>query len=217
VLNLDGLDEKNASSETRIEEKSESPRINVKEPPQVDGPPPEELQSMEEDMDICDTPPHVPAVADTSTGKWFYLDHFGVECGPSKLCELKALVDEGSLMSDHFIKHLHSDRWLTIENALSPFVPVNFPSVVPDAITQLVSPPEAPGNLLADTGDIGQSCAQIGEGVSGNFLKPPVRPDHSEIASESLEDLQIDERVGALLEGFSVVPGSELETVGGIF
>jgi hypothetical protein len=217
VLNLDGLDEKNASSETRIEEKSESPRINVKEPPQVDGPPPEELQSMEEDMDICDTPPHVPAVADTSTGKWFYLDHFGVECGPSKLCELKALVDEGSLMSDHFIKHLHSDRWLTIENALSPFVPVNFPSVVPDAITQLVSPPEAPGNLLADTGDIGQSCAQIGEGVSGNFLKPPVCPDHSEIASESLEDLQIDERVGALLEGFSVVPGSELETVGGIF
>nr|TKR91018.1 putative histone-lysine N-methyltransferase ATXR3 isoform X1 [Populus alba] len=214
VLNLDGLDEKNASSETRIEEKSESPRINIKEPPQVDGPPPEELQSMEEDMDICDTPPHVPAVADTSTGKWFYLDHFGVECGPSKLCELKALVDEGSLMSDHFIKHLHSDRWLTIENALSPFVPVNFPSVVPDAITQLVSPPEAPGNLLADTGDIGQSGAQIGEGVSGNFLKPPPCPDHSEIASESLEDLQIDERVGALLEGFSVVPGSELETVG---
>jgi hypothetical protein len=53
--------------------------------------------------------------------------------------------------------------------------------------------------------------------VSGNFLKPPVCPDHSEIASESLEDLQIDERVGALLEGFSVVPGSELETVGGIF
>ncbi|KAJ6733801.1 HISTONE-LYSINE N-METHYLTRANSFERASE ATXR3 [Salix koriyanagi] len=57
VLNLDGLDERN---ETRIEEKPESPRMNVKEPPQVDGPPPEELQSMEEDMDICDTPPHVP-------------------------------------------------------------------------------------------------------------------------------------------------------------
>ncbi|KAG5242045.1 histone-lysine N-methyltransferase ATXR [Salix suchowensis] len=211
VLNLDGLDERN---ETRIEEKSESPRMNVKEPPQVDGPPPEELQSMEEDMDICDTPPHVPTVADSSTGKWFYLDHFGVECGPSKLCELKVLVDEGSLMSDHFIKHLDNDRWLTIENAISPLVPVNFPSVVPDAITQLVSPPEAPGNLLGDTGDIGQSCAQIGEGVPVNFLQPPACPGHSAIESESVKDLQIEERVGVLLEGFSVVPGNELETVG---
>ncbi|KAG5242037.1 SET domain-containing family protein [Salix suchowensis] len=198
VLNLDGLDERN---ETRIEEKSESPRMNVKEPPQVDGPPPEELQSMEEDMDICDTPPHVPTVADSSTGKWFYLDHFGVECGPSKLCELKVLVDEGSLMSDHFIKHLDNDS--------------EFPSVVPDAITQLVSPPEAPGNLLGDTGDIGQSCAQIGEGVPVNFLQPPACPGHSAIESESVKDLQIEERVGVLLEGFSVVPGNELETVGG--
>ena len=215
VHNLDGLDEKNASSETRLEEKSESPVINAKESPKVDGPPPEELQSMEEDMDICDTPPHVPVVADTSTGRWFYLDHFGVECGPSKLCELKALVDEGILMSDHFIKHLDSDRWLTIENAVSPLVTVNFPSVVPDVITQLVSPPEAPGNLLADTGDIVQSCSQIGEGVPGNLLQPLVCPNHSAVASEPLEDLQIDERVGALLEGFSVVPGSEIETVGG--
>ncbi|KAI9379093.1 hypothetical protein POPTR_017G041100v4 [Populus trichocarpa] len=214
VHNLDGLDEKNTSSETRLEEKSESPVINAKESPKVDGPPPEELQSMEEDMDICDTPPHVPVVADTSTGRWFYLDHFGVECGPSKLCELKALVDEGILMSDHFIKHLDSDRWLTIENAVSPLVTVNFPSVVPDVITQLVSPPEAPGNLLADTGDIVQSCSQIGEGVPGNLLQPLVCPNHSAVASEPLEDLQIDERVGALLEGFSVVPGSEIETVG---
>ncbi|KAJ6370364.1 hypothetical protein OIU76_028607, partial [Salix suchowensis] len=214
VHTLDGLDEKNAISETCIEEKSESPVINAKESPKVDGPPPEELQSMEEDMDICDTPPHVPVVADTSIGKWFYLDHFGVECGPSKLCELKALVDEGILMSDHFIKHLDSDRWLTIENAVSPFVTVNFHSVVPDVITQLVSPPEAPGNLLADTGDIVQSFSQIGEGVPGNLLQPLACPNHSAVASESLEDLQIDERVGALLEGFSIVPGSEIETIG---
>ncbi|KAG5226557.1 SET domain-containing family protein [Salix suchowensis] len=201
VHTLDGLDEKNAISETCIEEKSESPVINAKESPK-------------EDMDICDTPPHVPVVADTSIGKWFYLDHFGVECGPSKLCELKALVDEGILMSDHFIKHLDSDRWLTIENAVSPFVTVNFHSVVPDVITQLVSPPEAPGNLLADTGDIVQSFSQIGEGVPGNLLQPLACPNHSAVASESLEDLQIDERVGALLEGFSVVPGSEIETIG---
>ncbi|KAF9663308.1 hypothetical protein SADUNF_Sadunf17G0026700 [Salix dunnii] len=214
VHTLDGLDEKNASSETRIEEKSESPVIFAEESPKVDVPPPEELQSMEEDMDICDTPPHVPVVADTSIGKWFYLDLFGVECGPSKLCELKALVDEGILMSDHFIKHLESDRWLTIENAVSPFVTVNFPSVVPDIITQLVSPPEAPGNLLADTGDIVESCSQIGDVVPGNLLQPLACPNHSAVASEPLEDLQIDERVGALLEGFSVVPGSDIEAIG---
>lgn len=210
------LDEKNADCESREEEPSQIPSINGKESPQVDEPCPEELQSMEEDMDICDTPPHVSVVADSSTGKWFYLDYFGIERGPSKLCDLKALVDEGVLVSDHLIKHLDSDRWLTIENAVSPLVTSNFPSIVSDTVTMLVSPPEAPGNLLADTGDTGQSCAQSGEEASATLLQPLVCSNDNATVSESLEDLHIDERVGSLLDGFTVVPGKELETIGGI-
>ncbi|KAG7011928.1 Histone-lysine N-methyltransferase ATXR3, partial [Cucurbita argyrosperma subsp. argyrosperma] len=81
-------------------EKSKSPNQTCLELSHVDGVP-EELPSMEEDMDICDTPPHAPLVTDTSTGKWFYLDYYGVERGPTRLYDLKTLVEEGSLMSDH--------------------------------------------------------------------------------------------------------------------
>ncbi|KAL2515036.1 histone H3 (Lys4) methyltransferase complex [Forsythia ovata] len=80
----------------------------------------EELTSMEEDMDFCNTPPHVSVIADTATGKWYYLDHFNVERGPSKLSDLKTLVEEGYLVFDHLIKHFDSDRWVTLENAISP-------------------------------------------------------------------------------------------------
>ncbi|KAI5421954.1 hypothetical protein KIW84_045417 [Lathyrus oleraceus] len=120
-------------------EKSCSPTIDLKESPHLEPqPPPDELLSMEEDMDICDTPPHVPVVTDLSSGKCFYLDYRGVENGPAKLCDIKFLVDEGVLMSDHFIKHLDSDRWLTVENAVSPLAAQSFPSIVSDTITQHV-------------------------------------------------------------------------------
>lgn len=210
------LEEKKENSESHKEEQSQSPTMNKEESPRVDGPPPEELLSMEEDMDICDTPPHVPVMTDSSTGKWFYLDYFGMECGPSKLCDLKTLVDEGVLVSDHLIKHVDSDRWVTIENAVSPLVTANFPSITSDTITQLVSPPEAPGNLLADTGGIGKSGIQSGEEVPVTLRQSLVSISDSSCLSESLEDLNIDERVGALLGGFTVVPGRELETIGGI-
>ena len=208
--------ENNVDCEPRKEEQPESPSIDCKEAPHNDGALPEELPSMEEDMDICDTPPHVPVVADSSSGKWFYLDYYGMECGPSKLGDLKALVEEGALMSDHLIKHSDSDRWVTVENATSPLVTLNFPSIVSDTITQLVSPPEAPGNLLADTGDTGQSGPQSGGELSGTLSELVPCTDDSAAVFEPLEDLHIDERVGALLEGFPVVPGKELETVAGI-
>ncbi|KAM4103737.1 hypothetical protein ACJW30_06G100700 [Castanea mollissima] len=213
VHDVNGPVEKNVDSEPHKEEQSETPSINTKEAPQEDVVLPEELPSMEEDMDICDTPPHVPVSADSSTGKWFYLDFYGMECGPSKLGDLKALVEEGALMSDHMIKHSDSDRWVTVENATSPLVTVNFPSIVSDTITQLVSPPEAPGNLLADTGETGQSGPQSGEELSGTLSESVHCTNESAAISEPSEDLHIDERVGALLEGFPVVPGKELETV----
>ncbi|KAL5976100.1 hypothetical protein ACLOJK_020430 [Asimina triloba] len=171
---------------------------------------PEELPSMEEDMDICDTPPHAPAVADSTLGEWFYLDHFGIEQGPSKLHDLKRLVEEGILQSDHLIKHSESDRWVTVENAASPLVAINFPSVVSDTETQPVNPPEAPGNLLVDAGDVGQPSNQSRHEPS-LLLVDLVQ---GSVAFEPLADLHIDERVGALLKGYSVMPGKELEMLG---
>ncbi|KAF8369961.1 hypothetical protein HHK36_032009 [Tetracentron sinense] len=205
--------EKNPSDQSHKEEQSQNLGVGCKEPPsQLDGAS-EELFSMEEDMDICDTPPHVPVMTDSILGKWVYLDHFGVEQGPSKLCDLKRLVEEGVLMSDHLIKHSNSDRWETVENAASPLATVNFPHIVSDTITQLVSPPEAPGNLLADIGDAGQSVNQHGQELSVTLPQPLFMPDDISVA-QPLEDLHIDERVGALLRGYTVVPGKELEIIG---
>lgn len=216
VDNANGSLEKKADCELHKEEQSQSPSIKCKEPSQINETLAEELPSMEEDMDICDTPPHVPFVADSSTGKWFYLDYYGAECGPSKLRDLKTLVEEGALMTDHLIKHLDSDRWVTVENATSPLVTVNFPFIVSDTITQLVKPPEAPGNLLADNGEARQSRPLSGEEISTTLSKSVVCTDDSAAVLEPSEDLHIEERVGALLDGFPVIPGKELESVAGI-
>ncbi|CAJ1956392.1 unnamed protein product [Sphenostylis stenocarpa] len=203
--------EKDTCSQPAKEQQSCSPVVSHKESPHSE-PLPEEMPSMEEDMDICDTPPHVPVVTDLSSGKWYYLDYDGVENGPAKLCDIKVLVDEGVLMSDHFIKHLDSDRWLTVENAVSPLAPQSFPSIVSDSITQLVNPPEAPGNILSDTADILQSAPENHQEIL-THSPPPVCPSDSLHTSELLEDFHIDERVRNLLEGYDVTPGMELEAI----
>ncbi|GAV88419.1 SET domain-containing protein [Cephalotus follicularis] len=216
VHNHSGLDEKNSNSESHKEEQSQSQSTSVmcKESPHAASATPEEPPSMEEDMDICDTPPHVPVVANSSSGRWFYLDQFGVECGPSNLCDLKAHVEEGYLVSDHLIKHLDSDRWVTVENAVSPVLTVNFQSIVADSISQLVMPPEASGNLLAEAFDAGQSGIQSGEQMQITSPQQICSSREGAAASEPSEDLHIDKRVEALLEGYTVIPGKELETVG---
>ncbi|KAL9322543.1 hypothetical protein ACSQ67_010596 [Phaseolus vulgaris] len=203
--------EKDTCSQPLKEHQSCSPIVTHKESPHSELPP-EEMPSMEEDMDICDTPPHVPVVTDLSSGKWYYLDYGGVENGPAKLCDIKVLVDEGVLMSDHFIKHLDSDRWLTVENAASPLAPLNFPSIVSDTITQLVNPPEAPGNILSDTPDILQSAPECHQEMLTSS-PPLVCPSDSLRSSELLEDFHIDERVKNLLEGYDVTPEMELEAI----
>ncbi|CAH9076634.1 unnamed protein product [Cuscuta epithymum] len=174
----------------------------------------EEVVSMEEDMDICNTPPHVTKASDAVLGKWHYLDLSGVEQGPSSLFSLKALVEEGFLASDHFIKHVDSERWVTVENAVSPIVSANFPSIVSETVTQLVSPPEAPGNILADMGDFSQDGYQPSEHMIEKVAMPVLCSIDSFCASDSLEDLCIDERVEALLKDITVIPGRELEVVG---
>ncbi|XP_076917425.1 histone-lysine N-methyltransferase ATXR3-like [Bidens hawaiensis] len=179
---------------------------DLKQAQQVNGAT-EELTSMEEDMDICDTPPHFPDVeASVSvSGKWFYLDHRGVEQGPSRLCDLKMLVEEGFLVSDHLVKHLDSQRWVTVENAVSPVLTTNFASSFLDTVTELVSPPEAPGNLLVDVGELASTSNQLGE--EGLVVSAETNKDSNS------QDLRIDERIEALFDGFSRVPGKELETV----
>ncbi|CAI9759959.1 unnamed protein product [Fraxinus pennsylvanica] len=211
--NLDvenGSNDKTVSHASHLEELSESPILKGKESPLENGAT-EELTSMEEDMDICNTPPHVSVIADAATGKWYYLDHFGMERGPSKLSNLKKFVEEGYLVSDHLIKHFDSDRWVTVENAVSPLVTANFPSIVSDKVTQLVSPPEAPGNLLADNGNLALSSGEVSVSLSSD---PIFYSEVNSAESEHLDDLHIDERVGALLEGVELLPGKELETVG---
>ncbi|GAB2285305.1 hypothetical protein Dimus_019759 [Dionaea muscipula] len=203
--------EKNTAHQADKEDHSVNPIILcLEQQSQVDGVM-EDLPSMEEDMDICDTPPHVPALANINPGRWFYLDYLGVERGPSRLCDLKALVDGGLLASDHLIKHLDSDRWVTVENAASPLVTLNFSTVASDDVTGLVSPPEAPGNLLVDAVGLEQNGDNPGIKMSECLLRPS--SDESVDTIEAADDLHIDERVGALMESVTILPGKELETV----
>ncbi|KAF3682584.1 Histone-lysine N-methyltransferase ATXR3 [Capsicum annuum] len=195
------------------EDLPQCPAVNALEPSEENGAV-EEVASMEEDMDICNTPPHVSVVAEGTIGKWYYLDQFGVEQGPSRLCKLKSLVEEGYIVADHFVKHTDSERWVTVENAVSPMAAVNFPSVVPDVVAQMVSPPEAPGNVLEDNYDLAQLNDRVA--VDASAPSSEIVPCHADSldASEPLDEHHIDERVGALLEGFSVTPGRELEVIG---
>jgi hypothetical protein len=186
-------------------------------PPSPPPPVPEQLNdvvaedvSMEEDMDICDTPPHTSQAPQLSTepittimGKWFYLDQLGVEQGPSKLSDLKKLVEDGYLLSDHLIKHADSNRWVTVENAASPLVSSDFPSVHFNLSTQKVSPPGGRGNLL---GQVREEATLLASGAED---------EQEEASEEHMEDLYIENRVEALMCGSVLVDGRELEILGG--
>ncbi|XP_017241564.1 histone-lysine N-methyltransferase ATXR3 [Daucus carota subsp. sativus] len=191
------------------EEISSNPCLNKNDFPQVNGTT-EELLSMEEDMDICNTPPHDPVVADLKPAKWFYLDHHGVNQGPSRLCDLRMLVDDGILVSDHLIKHIDSDRWVTVENAVSPLATYNFSSSLSYTLSQPVTPPEAPSKELNVGG-----VMWYGSQISDKKVAASSEPTISNIsASVAAPNFHLDERVGALLEGCAIIPGRELETLG---
>jgi hypothetical protein len=89
---------------------------------------------------------------------------------------------------------------VTVENAASPLVPSEFPSVYSDVSTQLVSPPEAPGNLLDE-------AREEASGTDHEQMK--------EASAEEQEDFYIDDRVDALMDGSIMVDGQELEILGG--
>ncbi|KAI7980746.1 Histone-lysine N-methyltransferase ATXR3, partial [Camellia lanceoleosa] len=151
-----GTVEKTIDHPSQEDEQSKTQGVNPKESPQANGTTESFLQWKR--TWICDTPPHVPMVADSTTGNG------------SILIILVHLWKKAFLCPDHLIKHLDSDRWVTVENAVSPLVTLNFPSIVSDVITQLVSPPEASGNLLADVGDTVPICTnQLGEEMTSSL------------------------------------------------
>ncbi|XP_020270405.1 histone-lysine N-methyltransferase ATXR3-like isoform X2 [Asparagus officinalis] len=219
-----GSDDKSSRKKNSFESAKEPSELPPPPPSPPPPPPPElpppplppqpesngvldELPSMEEDMDICDTPPHDTIPVDTKPGKWFYLDYWGAEQGPSKLDDLKRLMEEGLLQTDHLIKHCDSDRWVTVENATSPLVQLDFPSIVSDAVTKMVSPPEAPGNALSDTGDVSMDSPSP-------LVQEELGHDDEPVAVEFNEEFHINERVDILLDGYNLVDGKELEIIG---
>jgi [histone H3]-lysine4 N-trimethyltransferase ATXR3 len=165
---------------------------------------------MEEDMDICDTPPHASTASDMIPnavsvpvpGKWFYLDNFGVEQGPSTLIDLKMLVKEGYLQPDHMIKHENSDRWLTVENAASPLVTLVFPSIVGTAADAI--------DLNAETGVPLEEAPCFDTGL------PDLNLDIGTADELEMDDeYRIDERVASMMEGYVFTEGAELDILSG--
>ncbi|KAH9323189.1 hypothetical protein KI387_017828, partial [Taxus chinensis] len=140
---------------------------------------------------------------------WVYIDHLGIEQGPIKLVDLRMLVEDGQLQSDHLIKREGTDEWVTIENAASP-MPFGklslvttkiFPQVHSDPISE--TPRNKPGVVANNLENVNgmQNCEStfsVLQDNSGNFW---------------LEDFHIDERVEKLMQRFPLIPGRENEIV----
>jgi len=112
------------------------------------------------------------------------------------------------------IKHSDNNRWVTIENATSPVVNINIPSIVSDAVTRLVNPPEAPGNLLEDIADAAKAV-HMEQGAEDSLPESLSIPDSNDTVVGHHEDFQFDNRIASLLDGYTIIPGRELETLGG--
>uniref|UniRef100_A0A6V7QVI8 ATXR3 GYF domain-containing protein n=1 Tax=Ananas comosus var. bracteatus TaxID=296719 RepID=A0A6V7QVI8_ANACO len=121
---------------------------------------------------------------------------------------LKRLMDEGFIQSDHLIKHGDTDRWVTVENATSPLVPTIVPSVDSDVVTRMVSPPEASGNLLGEVEELSQEAPNL------TSDRQELHMEDASVALDELGDFHIDARVQALLNGHTIVDGKELESLG---
>lgn len=70
---------------------------------------------------------------------------------------------------------------------------------------------------MVDLGDTVQCANQLFEGSVSTSQEPKAFPDENTTVSDPVEDRDIDKRVGALLEGYHIIPGQELETIRGNF
>eukprot|EP01018_Ginkgo_biloba_P011217 Gb_22849 [translate_table: standard] len=150
---------------------------------------------------------------------WFYIDHLGIEQGPLKLGDLKNLVEDGLLQSDHLVKRDRSDEWVTVENAASPMpfgnLPLSISKLFPQ--TQIGQACETSMNKLGVVADTCKSVQGILNCDSQGRNNPhsQIQQDDSSAgqAFNNLEDFHIDERVERLMQGFNLIPGRENETV----
>eukprot|EP00250_Pteridium_aquilinum_P014016 c21723_g1_i2 orf=471-7637(-) len=129
-------------------------------------------------------------------GGWIYLDSEGNEKGPINLSVLKSFMRDGRLQPDHMVQLEGSNAWITLEHAGSTpgalgeaFMLQSSTSSKADGAVQQCLPPMA---------------------VESTFDEKPV-PNSS--SCELSEDLEIDNRVDQLMQGFSLVPGNEKEVI----
>lgn len=139
---------------------------------------------------------------------WFYLDHLGFEQGPSKLGELKRLVEDGLLQSDHLIKREGTDEWVTVEHAASP-MPFGNLSLPTSRVLQSQRR-QFDGTSMNKPGVAANACRNV-QGMENRNSTLFVQQDG--LNSDGLEDFHIEERVEKLMQGFLLIPGRENEVV----
>ncbi|BBN01324.1 [histone H3]-lysine4 N-trimethyltransferase ATXR3 [Marchantia polymorpha subsp. ruderalis] len=148
---------------------------------------------------------------------WLYNDRHGDLQGPVELGQLRELLDNGLLQSDHLVRREGTNEWVTLEHAGSP--PSNWlpssprnkqPSSLSSSGLSQASPLSCPPHSQDRLKD---------ELVAVEYADHDICPPGTEVsnAASSLggdfEDLHIDERVEKLMQGFTYVPGKEGEIV----
>ncbi|MCO5550473.1 hypothetical protein L7F22_003960 [Adiantum nelumboides] len=124
---------------------------------------------------------------------WVYLDAEGVTQGPSSLFILKRFMREGRLQPDHMVQLDGTDIWLTLEHA---------------GLTQ---------EGLRDTFMFQTSSSVIVQGISyqcsPHLAGDSTVPVFLSSVCKFSEDLNIENRVDRLMQGFTLLPGKEEEVI----
>ncbi|KAH7365252.1 hypothetical protein KP509_18G017200 [Ceratopteris richardii] len=141
----------------------------------------------------------IPFHEDPDGRGWVYFDREGVLRGPSSLFVLKSLVKEGKMQPDHMVQLDGTDIWVTVEHA----------GLVPEAIgeTLILQIPM----ISAVQCNFQPYSPHLADDSTIN----PGPMEQEFVASDCgcLEDLHIDDRVDKFMQGFSLVPGKEKETI----
>ncbi|XP_057838042.2 histone-lysine N-methyltransferase ATXR3 [Cryptomeria japonica] len=140
---------------------------------------------------------------------WVYIDHLGIEQGPLKLADLRMLVDDGQLQSDHLIKREGSDEWVTLENAASPMPLGKLSLITSKCSPQTQSDPvtEIPSNK---TGVEANNSKNVQGMPNCDSIHSAPQDSNTNVW---FEDFHIDERIEKLMQGFPLIPGRENEIV----
>ena len=135
----------------------------------------------------------------------------GFEQGPSKLGELKRLVEDGLFQSDHLIKREGTDEWVTIEHATSP-MPFGNLSLPTSRVLQSQRR-QFDGTSMNKPGVAANACRNV-QGMEN--WNSTLFVQQGGFNSDGLEYFHIEERVEFFLQGFLLISGRENEFVSGI-